>query len=355
MHRNILFIIYALMLSACVSPRSASIFGLNFSEQAARALIDMDCNGVRDIYQGVAVCEEKSPKQADIRVKIPPTPGRAIFSDGLSKKVVDFNWRKDGFLWWKRIRLDRPWVPLEIGELSAIFGDVPIAFDIAGELDGVGLIVARGSIYHRICNDRDIPCSRLVVDYECSGKVKNTSEGQLGSCNRMAGSQARFRIPLKTLSYQLVEGARITVRSGRTSWEIDHKVTKSEAEAGEFKFTYPQVLNGPDLFTIAVYQKEQGVSQRYRTSILIMGFDPKWTGIDNPHWLSSGKELEFCTPMEADLMQVTDMGSWTTQIAKGCLKVPINGQMCAFAWDRESSDLTYTCIKNGSETRWGGT
>lgn len=344
------------LLVSCITPRTASIFGMSFSDQAAKALIDLDCNGVRDIYQGVAVCEEKSPKVADARVKIPPTPGRVIFSDGLSKKIVDFNWRSVGELWWKQIRLDRPWVPLDIGELSSIFGEVPVAFDIAGELDGVGLIVARGAIFHRICNDRDIPCSRLVVDYECSGKVKNTGEGVLGACNRMSGSQARFRIPLKTLNYKLEANAKITIQSNRSMWNMEHRVTDSDLAAGEFKFTYPAVMTGPDLFTIAVYQFEQGVAQRYRTNILIVGFDPKWTGVDNPHWLPAEKgQIEFCTPREADLMQVTDMASFATQVTKGCLKAPISGQMCAFAWDRESSDLTYTCVKNGKEQRWGGT
>jgi hypothetical protein len=348
------YILYAFLIAGCVTPRSASIFGLTFSDQAARALIDMDCNGVRDIYQGVAVCEEKSPRLADVRVKIPPTPGRVIFSDGLSKKVVDFNWRKDGFLWWKRIQLDRPWVPLDIGELSATFGEVPVAFDVAGELDGVGLIVTRGLVYHRICNDRDIPCSRLVVDYECSGRVKNTGDGQLGSCNRMSGSMARFRVPLKTLSYQLVAGAKIQARAGRSAWTIDHTVTDKDVQAGEFKFTYPQVFNGPDLFTVAVYQREQGVPQRYRTNILIVGYDPRWTGIDNPHWLEQKGNIEFCIPMQSELLQITDMGSAQSS-SKACASMPASGQVCAFAWDRESGDLTYTCVKNGKEVRWGGT
>lgn len=344
-----------LTLAGCVSPRSASLFGLNFSDQATKALIDIECNGLRTIQVGVAVCEEKTPGIAKIEVKIPPTPGRVIFSDGLAKKIVDFNWRKDGFLWWKRIKLERPWAPLEVGELSATFGDVPVAFDIAGELDGVGLIVTRGTVYHRICNDRDIPCSRLIVDYECGGKVKNTGDGQLGSCNRMSGSMARFRVPLKTLGYQIQKGAQINVRSGRSTWTITHIVNDADLANNEFKFTYPNVLTGPDLFSISVYQWEQGVAQRYRTDILIVGYDPRWTGIDNPHWLQSNQSIEFCTPMQADLMQVTDMYNTQKQVTGGCTSMQVNGQLCAFAWDRESGDLTYQCIKNGKEVRWGGT
>lgn len=227
---------------------------------------------------------------------------------------------------------------------------------MAGELSGVGLIVARGVVYHRICNDKDIPCSRLVVDYECSGKVKNTGEGQLGSCSRMAGSSEGFRVPLKTLNYQIVEGAKIAIWSNRSTWRMDHVVTAGDVEATEVKFTYPTVFTGPDLFTVQVFQKEQDVPQRYRTNILIDGYDPKWTGIDNPHWLAVDKgQMEFCTPMQADLMQVTDMKSMQTQALTGCTRVPVTGQMCAFSWDRESGDLTYTCVKNGKETRWGGT
>ena len=346
-----LFIILILSLFlGCATPRSHSIFSLQFSEQAPKVLMSVECRGRKSVQEGVFVCEEKEPKRADVTVKIMPTPGRVIFSDGLQKKVVDFNWRKDGFWIWRKTRLTDTWVPLDFGELNSIFGDVPIAIDVAGFSDS-GVIVNRGIIYTRICNDRDIPCSRLIVKYDCAGSIKNTYEGQLGSCSRMSGSSQKFSLPIKTLNYELKKGSKLFVRSGRSTWTLEHTIDAADIEAGEFKFLYPEVLDGPDLFSIAVGQFEQGVLQEYHTHILIVGFNPKWTGIDQPHFIKENGNYEFCIPVTADLMEIVE-GNVRRVASKECISWSPLKQVCAYAYDRESGDSQYTCVQGGKEVRY---
>lgn len=332
------------LLAGCVTPRSNMIFGLNFSEQAPRTLINIECNGVRSVKEGVAVCEEKTPRKSNILVKIHPVPGRVVYSDGLKKMVEDFNYRKSGWIWKKKV-IDTTWVELDLGELNKIYGDVPVAFDVQG-LSSVGVINTRGVIYHRVCNDKDVPCSKLIVNYDCSGKIGNTYPGQLGACSRMSGSSQSFEIPLK--ANQLKVGAKIRVRAGRTDWKFQHTVSEEDTAVGVVKFQYPTVLNGPDLFAIAVFQWEQNILQRYQTSILIHGYAPEWTGIDRPHWGNG----EWCMPFTSDLMEIND-GAYIHKVEKDCQQWnQQTAQMCAFGYDRESGDMTYTCIKNGKDERF---
>lgn len=358
MKRKILdwsFSLVALVLAGCssfsLSPRSNSIFALQFSEQPPRALIDLTCNGVRHVSEGVAVCEQKTTKSPQIFVKIMPVPGRLVFSDGLSKKPIDFNYRKGGWIW-KEAIIDTTWVPIDIGELNSIFGDVPVAFDVQGLTDK-GVINNRGVIYTRICNDKDIPCSKLVVEYDCSGKTLNTYAGQIGACARLSGSSQKFRIPLKTPDYTLKAGAAVRVLSPRDGWVYRHDVTEADVAAGEIKFVYPVVLTGPDLFSITVFQYEQAVLNEYHSYILIDGYSPNWTGIDRPHHVATGGGgLEYCMPFLSDLMEIQE-GNSLAVITKECQKwTPPKAQVCAFAYDRESGDQTYSCVKNGKEVRF---
>lgn len=330
-------------IMGCATPRTSMLFGLNYSDQAPRTLINLECNGLNTVKEGVAVCEEKSPRLANIRVKIMPVPGRVVYSDGLNKKTEDFNYRQTGWIWKKKV-IDTTWVPLDMGELNSIYGDVPIAFDVQGLTD-IGVINTRGVIYHRVCNDKDVPCSKLIVNYDCSGKLGNTYPGQLGSCVRMSKSSQDFEIPLKANG--IVKGAKIRVQSGRTLWRFEREVTESDIAFGSVKFQYPSVVNGPDLFALAVFQWEQGVLQKYETRILLYGFSPEWTGIDQPHFYQD----EWCTPFTADLMEIQE-GNKLASVASNCMAWKPKAQVCAFAFDRESGDTTYTCIKNGKEERY---
>lgn len=352
-----LIIVYLLIFvfgcgSFSLSPRTNSIFALQFSDQAPRALIDMNCEGRRHVFEGVAVCEQKTTTSPEVFVKILPTPGRVVFSDGISKKPIDFNFRTGGWFWKESI-IDTTWVPIDIGELNSIFGDVPVAFDVQGQTDS-GIINNRGLIYTRVCNDKDVPCSKLSVEFDCSGKRSAIAAGQIGQCARLSGAAQSFSIPLSAGGYNLLQGAKIRVYSPRDGWSFIHDVSAEDVVAGEVKFTYPSVLNGPDLFSLTVFQWENKALIERHAYVLVVGFSPNWTGVDRPHHSSkwSGR-LEFCIPFLADLMEVQG-GHDLRIIKKDCSAWDASdgGQICAFAYDRESGDQTYSCVKDGKDVRF---
>jgi hypothetical protein len=305
--------------------------------------MDIECHGTQRVFEGVAMCEERSPRKANIKVKIMPLPGRVVYSNGITKKVDDFNYRTSGWWIFKKKKIDTTWAPLDLGELSSLFGDVPIAIDVQA-ISSVGIINARGVIYHRVCNDKDIPCSRLVVDFDCIGNIKNTYEGQLGSCARLSESSQKFRINLKTPFYDLKEGAKIRIRAGRSGWEYKRDLTAVDVASGEHKFVYPMVMTGPELIQFSVFQWEQGILQEYHTIIMLVGYSPKWTGIDKPHFIAG----EVCTPVLADLLEINEPGR-VESAKKGCEEIKRFDKMCAYAFDRESGDVSYSCLKNGQE------
>lgn len=355
-------------LFGCATPRSNSIFPLNFSDQAARSLMKIKCQGDDHFAEGVFACEEKAPTQADVKVKVMPAPGRIIYSNGITKAIDDFNWRETGFWIFKKKRIDTTWIPLDLGELNSIFGEVPIAFNVQATVKDVGVIVNRGVIYHRVCNDRDIPCSKLVVKYDCAGKIKNTWEGQLGYCSRMSDSSQDFEVPLKTPLYDLPAGSRLIMVSGRSTWELVYTVTKEDAERGYVKIEYPNVYAGPDLIGIRVLSKEQDVTVSRQTHVLIVGFSPKWTGIDKPHYYKDwhgtrrriGRDddwgwdddqkniyrLEWSKPVLSDLMEVVGEKKRKFHVKdKIHMAVPKKGKaICAYAFQRQSGDITWRCL-----------
>ena len=337
-------------LTGCsLTPRSHSVFKIDFSGQAPRLPIRMLCNGVHKVHTGVAVCEEKAPKQADVSVKIMPYPGRVIYTDGIKPKLIhDFNYKSDGWWIFKNKRINETWVPLDLGEITSIYGDAPVAIGVQA-LTPKGIIHVRGAIYQRICNDRDVLCSRLIVEYDCAGKVENTHDGQLGSCVRLSGSAQKFRLPIKTLGYAIVEGARIRARAGQTGWTLRKTVTVADVARGEIIFLYPNVLTGPDLVSLAVFNPEQGIIQEYRTDVLLYGIDPKWTGIDAPHWLKERGHPEFCAPILSDFLEVvTDKEHKYAD--GGCINYsPGASRACAWSGDRESGDISLKCMRGDRE------
>lgn len=335
----------ATMFMGCVTPRSNSIFSLNFSDHAPRAIMLVECNGKKSVHEGVAVCEERTPRKANIDVKIMPVPGRIVYSDGITKKVDDFNYLTEGWWIFKKKKIDTTYVRLDLGELDSIYGDQPLAIDVQGQTH-VGIINTRGIIYHRVCNDKDIPCSRLIVDFDCVGSIKNTYEGQIGHCARLSGSSQKFQIKTKTPIYELKVGAKIRVRAARSGWTYHHDIDAFDAGNGLHKFLYPVVLNGPELVQFSVFQWEQGILQEYHTIVLLAGYSPQWTGIDKPHWEPSKRE--FCMPFTADLLEVVSAG-YIGKANSGCVEVKNTASTCAYATDRESGDMTHSCLKNGQE------
>lgn len=332
-----------LMLVGCATPRLGGIISKKFSDQASTALMNVECNGIKSQVRGVFICEEKEPKVTKLEVKIMPAPGRVIYSNGLEKKVEDFNWGKTGFWFWKKQRITDTWVTLDLGELNSVFGDTPIAFDVAGSTKD-GVIVNRGIFYHRKCNDRDIPCSYLKVKYECLGEAKNTYNNQLGYCNRMAGSAHSFEIPLKTPEYTFKAGSKIVIVSGKSGFSQVVDVKSDDVDRGSVKFSYPEVPVGPDLIGFRVNYLEQGVQQFKQTYVLLVGYDSAWTGVDKPHYTSSRSGIEFSLPILADMMEIVE-GSDRKVLYSGqeTWDVP-NTKVCAYAWHRISGDVEKTCL-----------
>lgn len=336
-----------MLLSSCASLREGSIISLNFSDQAPTALMQVECNGIKQTVKGVFVCEETEPRKANVRVKVMPVKGRVIFSNGMEKRVNDFNWGESNFLIWKRKKITDTWVDLDLGELNSIFGDMPLALDVAGYTDS-GVIVNRGIVYHRTCNNRDIACSSLVVNYDCSGIKKNTWKHQLGVCSRMSGSPQSFEIPFKTLFYELKIGDNILIYSGRTGFKQKIKIQSLNQP---IKINYQKVITGPDVVAFIASTHEQGVLTFYQTYVLLVGFSPDWTGIDNPHFLEwetkdnfKKKFLTWYPPVEADLLEVVSNNDKRRRYSKNKIEWNHDKGHCAYAWDRSSGDIQTTCV-----------
>lgn len=337
-----LVILLLLFLIGCASIRPGSIIPLSFSEQASTAIMRVECNGVKSEVKGVFVCEEKDPSITKLEVKIMPVPGRVIYSNGLEKKVEDFNWGKEGFLFWKRNIIKDTWVSFDFGELQTVFGDKPIAFDVAGNTKN-GVIVNRGIFYHRRCNDRDIPCSHLVVKYECGKEMKNTWSNQLGYCNRMSGSPQAFEIPLKTTGYKLKSGSKLIIVGGRTGFSQVIDITDKDIDLGYIKFSYPSVYSGPDLLGFRINYLAQGVQQFKQTYVLLVGYDPQWTGIDQPHYTIDGSDIEFSLPVLADMMEVVGKERRVVYSGQQEWGRPAT-KVCSYAWHRISGDVQKVCL-----------
>lgn len=371
-----------LLASGCATPRSGGILGLNFSEHPPRAAIRGTCNGVPFTTQGVAVCEQHGPSTAQVSVKIPPLEGRVVYSNGQLKKTEDFNWYpKQGFWLWKKKPIKDTWAPLELGEIAATFGDWPVALDVIGVHDKVGLIVTRGLLYHRVCNDADVACSRLVVRYECAGHAHATGAGQIGKCERLAGSPQAFRVELSGPGYKATPGAKLYVAAPRLGLPTTYTPGAADFEAQKFNIELPTVPTGPTLVGIRLAWVEGGKVQQAETRVLLAGFGPEWTGLDQPHvitrevvsyendpggyWDDSGSwaggqtakkstALDWVKPVLADMIEVNTYAGrelknkqFTSDKVLANYPIPGNGQVaCAFAWQRDSSDQTYLCVNS---------
>lgn len=332
-----------LLLVGCATPRVGGLIASKFSNQANTVYMNVECNGIKSQARGVFVCEEKEPHITSLDIKIMPVPGRVIYSNGLTKKVEDFNWGKSGFWFWKKKKITDTWVTLDLGELQTVFGDTPIAFDVAGSTSK-GVVVNRGIFYHRRCNDRDIPCSYLTVKYECLGEMKNTYKNQLGYCNRMSGSAQSFEIPLKTLDYKFKTGSKLIVVSGRTNVNQVIPITQEDVDKGYIKFSYPGVADGPDLLGFRVNYIEQGIQQFKQTYVLLVGYDPEWTGIDQPHYSTDRSSIEFSLPVLADMMEIVE-GSERKIMYSGQESWDIpNIKVCSYAWHIISGDIQKVCL-----------
>lgn len=353
-----LIILITISISGCASIRSNAILGLKFSDQPVRAQIRSECNGKQFTTEGTIVCEQKIPSEALISVKVPPLEGRVIYSNGQLKKVDDFNWYpKEGFWIFKNKPIKDTWIPLDLGAIKSDFGDWPVALNIVAIDEKVGIINTRGLIYHRICNDIDVPCSKLIVEYQCVGISKHTGIGEIGKCDRIAGSTQSFVIKLSTLDYKATEGGKLYITIPRNGFSKVFSLGEKEINDGEIKFETTEILPGPTLIGFRLSWLEKSEKKSVETRVLISGSDPEWTGIDKPHYLVSKDSIEWVKPVQSDIMEVNIYDS--NKVIKGkkfsrekvIESEAIRGTDigCAFSWQRDSSDLTAICLDSNQK------
>lgn len=338
---------------SCASLRSHPVLQLQFSSMPPRAAIRAQCNDKTFSTQGTVVCEQREPSNAAISVKIPPVEGRVVFSNGQLKNTSDFNWYPEsGILFWKHKTIKDTWIPLDLGEIASTFGDWPVSLDIIGNDPDVGVIVTRGIMFYRICNDKDVPCSHLVVKYNCAGHEHVTGENNIGKCDRLSGSTQAFEVQLKGSSYQARPGAKLYVSAPRLGVAENYTPKQSDFDQGVFKFELPTLPSGPSLIGIRLAWVEDGKIKQVETRVLIVGYSPDWTGLDLPHTLSDGENVRFVKPVFSDVMEVDLYGPKETLIEKNfgksksiAIPRPDVGEVaCAFAWQRDSSDQTFLCV-----------
>lgn len=340
------------LITACATPRSNSIFSLSFSDQPPRAAIRGQCNGQQFTTQGTVVCEQKAPSQAVVSVKVPPLEGRVIYSNGQLKSTEDFNWYpKQGFWIWKKKPLKDTWVDLDLGEIAATYGDWPVALDIAATDPDKGVIVTRGMLYYRVCNDQDVPCSKLEVGFNCSGWTKTTGPNEIGKCERLSGSPQAFVINTKGKLYNAKSGAKLYVSAPRMGVVTSYDVSAQDIASGQKKIELPKVPSGPTLVGIRMAWWEGDKLVQVETRILIIGFSPEWTGLDQPHYMTNDQTIDWVKPVMSDLMEIdTFKGRNLVSKVFGSGKLqtvdrPEAGtRVCAFSWQRDSSDLTVQCL-----------
>ncbi|MDR3608534.1 MAG: hypothetical protein P4M08_14315 [Oligoflexia bacterium] len=345
-------ILALLVLSSCASPRSSPIFALTFSDKPPRAAIRGVCNGQTFTTQGTVVCEQKEPTTAQISVKVPPLEGRVIYSNGQLKKTDDFNWYPaQGFWIFKNRPMKDTWADLDLGTIAATFGDWPVSLDIAADDPDVGVIVTRGVLYYRVCDDATVPCSKLETNYDCAGHVNATGPAMIGKCERLAGSPQDLTVFMKGQLYTVQPGAKLYVSIPRQNYESAVDITSADLASGQRDIELPAVLTGPTIVGLRMSWYQSGKIVSVETRILIIGYSPDWTGLDKPHYMLHNQTVDWVKPTFADVMEVDTFNGRDTagrQYGKDKMrtepKAGTTGPVCAFAWQRDSSDLSIQCL-----------
>lgn len=348
-----------ILLAGCASPRS-SLLGVDYADQPPRVLMRWECNGRSFTTQGVGVCEQKGQSAAKVSVKIPPVEGRVIYSNGQLKDTQDFNWNELT----NSVRIEKSlktedwsgssggaWTDLSLGDITATFGDWPVGIDVTGLDHDIGLMVTRGVIYHRVCDDVKIPCSKLEVEFECKGDLKKTAPGVIGKCSRMSGSSQAFRVHLSGLNYSATPGVKIYLSIPSMGINQSFTPDRSAFDVGDFRIETPNIPLGPTLVGLRLAYVSGGKTIKAETRILVVGFSPEWTGLDQPHFVDEGDHIEFVKPVmanviEADLYQGRDLVKKDFSFGKRVsLPKPTGSQIaCGFAWSRDASDQTVYCV-----------
>lgn len=343
-----------------MSIRSDALFGIDFSDQAPRLLIDLECNGVKTLVQGIATCEEKSAPLAKVSIKVPPLEGRLVYSNGDFKKTEDFNWYpEEGFFIWRKKPIKDTWIPINMAEMAPEAGDNPISVEVSGIDKKTGVISSRGIFYHRICDDLVTPCSKMVIAHDCRGIYQEFGEGVIGSCDKMVGSTHRIKAKLEGPSYK-VNGGKLYVAASRISFGKVIEVREADFLRGYVEVDVPNIPKGPLLVSLR-FVWQVGLERREANGkVLLHGTVPEWTPMDAPHTFQreSKKPLSFVMPVMGDLLEVVGYSGNVPLVRyftpdKMIQMNPLDfTKVCAYAWQRSNLDLTYTCVdRNSNETK----
>lgn len=338
----------SLILGGCASLPTAPV---NLVDQPARAVIRYQCGDELLSAQGTVACEQKGSSPSRVFVKVPPLEGRVVYSTGELKKTGDFNWHpEEGFLLWKERPLKDTWVPLELGQ---VFGNWPVAIDVLALNGSEGVVTTRGLVYHRVCNDLDTPCSKLVTRFYCAGEERETGLGKIGACDRMAGPTQTIEVLLKAGHYSARSGGKIYLSAPKLGLKQSYTLKESDIARGSFKVDLPEVKPGATLVLLAMDWLEGGKLAQTETRILFNGYSPDWAGLDKPHPADRGTSLDWVKPFMADILEV-DLYRGQTLVKKAYSRGKISGfpkpalgeVACGFAWQRAASDLSYVCLNH---------
>lgn len=356
------YLCLALLLYGCTTTdiRTDAVFGVDFSDQAPRLLIDLECNGHRVLQRGIATCEERSNSLAKATIKVPPLEGRMVYSNGDFKKTEDFNWYpEEGFFIWRKRPIKDTWIQLNMAEMAPEAGDNPISVEVSGIDKKNGVISSRGIFYHRVCDDLATPCSKVVVAQECRGIYQEANEGEIGSCDLMVGSSHKLMVKVDGPSYK-VTGGKLYVAAARISLGRSIDVKESDLLQGYVVVDIPSVPKGAMLVSLRFVWQSGLERKEANGKVLLHGTVPEWTPMDDPHVYQreSKKPLAFVMPVLGDLLEVIAYHGETvaTRYYTTDKMIPLNPapftKVCAYAWQRSNLDLTYVCVdKNGAETK----
>lgn len=355
---RIISLIAVLILNRCTGIRDNAIFAVDWTDQAPRTLMEITCNGQKKLVQGLATCEEKGAPSASVIIKVPPAEGRLIWSDGETKISEDFNWYPESGFWiWKKKTINDTWIPLDLVSRLKLWGDKPIALEVAGVYPDIGVVSVRGFIFHRTCNDVNVQCSTLEIRQDCDGRREAAGPGELLACSKMVGSSHKFQIQTKGSAYQAKPGAKLYVASVRGGVAKAIDVTEQAIKDGLYEFVTPSIPKGPVLYAFRLSWMENGVLVQKESVAMLHGTAQDWTPMDHPHSIKKDSRkvlVDFVKPVLSDMLEVVSYrGGVVTQRNSGTAKISLDLRStditCAYAWSRSSMDLTQQCVDGSGE------
>lgn len=355
MMRALILGLVATAFTGCASLRSDILSGVDWNDQAPRALYRATCDGIEEVAQGIWACEWRVGAPApQVLVKVPPVQGRVTYSDGLTRQTEDFNWwPEEGFWIWKKRKVSDTWIDLGLAALSRD-GSTPVVVDVAGVHKDVGVLSTKGVVYLRQCDGAGKPCSDLPIVQDASG-CKSRPRGGLAVCERLSGTGHTFAVGLRSSAWQIPVGAtspRLFVASARAGMAESFDLSPADLALGLKEIQVKSVPKGPALVSMRLTWKEGLDTVRKEGRLLLYGTDPSWTPADRPHNLVKDgvrSTADFVKPVLSDILEVVSYRNgqvvsrqFTTD--RVGVRLANTDLTCAYAWSRSSMDLSWSCI-----------